>query len=254
MAGRRIRVPRVRHALLDFLHFAGKMPLVTAERRLALGPLVAARLACAHRPSWSAMFMNAFDLVARQRPELRRVYCPIPWAHFYEHAESIGFLTVEREVAGEAMVLFGRRRAPDQHPLGELTDYVRSCQQRPVEQMKIYRRMLRTACLPRFLRRLLWTYARFVGGRSWANNFGTFGLSSTASRGAGMTTILSITTSTLHYGLFDAAGNLDFRLTFDHRVYDGALAARILTELEATLLGDILAEVCAMPRGASVAA
>ena len=69
-----------------------------------------------------------------------------------------------------------------------------------------------------------------------------------------MATILSITTSTLHYGLFDAAGNLDFRLTFDHRVYDGALAARVLTELEATLLGAILAEVRALPRGASVAA
>ena len=34
----------------------------------------------------------------------------------------------------------------------------------------------------------------------------------------------------LHYGLFDAGGNLDVRLTFDHRVLDGAPMARALAD------------------------
>ena len=37
----------------------------------------------------------------------------------------------------------------------------------------------------------------------------------------------------MHYGLFDAAGNLDMRLSIDHRVLDGALTARCLVELDA---------------------
>jgi 2-oxoacid dehydrogenases acyltransferase (catalytic domain) len=247
VAGRRIRMPPLRRVLLDLLHFSKKMPLVTAERRMALGPLSGARQACATKPSWSAIFMKAFALVAQRRPELRRVYCSFPWAHFYEHDESVGYLTVERELAGEPVVVFGRCRAPDRQSLSELTNCVRAYQERPVESMKTFQRMRRTAYLPTFLRRLLWNYARLVGGRSWINNFGTFGLSSTAAHGAGLAAILSITTSTLHYGLFDADGNLDFRLTFDHRVYDGAFAARVLTEMEATLLRDILAEVRSMP-------
>ena len=57
---------------------------------------------------------------------------------------------------------------------------------------------------------------------------------------------MPVLTASLHYGLFDDDGNLDVRLTFDHRVLDGAAAARCLVALEQTLLGDILAELQGM--------
>jgi pyruvate/2-oxoglutarate dehydrogenase complex dihydrolipoamide acyltransferase (E2) component len=41
--------------------------------------------------------------------------------------------------------------------------------------------------------------------------------------------------TTLHYGLFDDRGHLPARLTFDHRVLDGAFVARGLVELEEVL-------------------
>jgi hypothetical protein len=50
----------------------------------------------------------------------------------------------------------------------------------------------------------------------------------------------------LHYGLFNEAGELEMRLTWDHRVMDGALASRILVELERTLQGEILSELTGM--------
>ena len=53
-------------------------------------------------------------------------------------------------------------------------------------------------------------------------------------------------TCTLHYGLFDTDGGLDVRLTFDHRVLDGAPAARALADLEGVLLNEVLAEVRGM--------
>ena len=43
--------------------------------------------------------------------------------------------------------------------------------------------------------------------------------------------------------MFDEAGNLDMRLSWDHRVYDGGTACRALADMEAILLGDILNEV-----------
>ena len=253
MTRRRLRVPPLRRLLLDFLEHAQRRPLVTAERRLQLGALVRAREACAPKPSWTAIFLKAFALVARRRPELRRIFCRFPWAHFYEHDESVGYFAVERLVEGESTVLFGHRRRPDEETLSALSAYVRSCQDRPVEQMRMYRRLRRLAFVPTPLRRLAWLFAELMGGATCARQFGTFGISSTAASGAGMATILSITTSTLHYGLFDADGALDFRLTFDHRVYDGAIAGRTLVDLEATLLGEILDEVRTWSRVADAA-
>ena len=55
--------------------------------------------------------------------------------------------------------------------------------------------------------------------------------------------LISPLTATLHYGLLDAGGGLDMRLTFDHRVFDGATAARALVALEKTLRGTILTEM-----------
>jgi hypothetical protein len=49
--------------------------------------------------------------------------------------------------------------------------------------------------------------------------------------------------SNLHYGLFDERGNIDVYLTFDHCVFDGAVAARALSETEATLREDIRREL-----------
>src|ERR1041384_1979767 len=92
---RRLSISRVRRSLLDFLHFAKKMPLVTAERRMHLGPLLDARTACSPKPAWTILFLKAFALAAQERPALRRSYCSFPWPHFYEHHESVGFFTVE---------------------------------------------------------------------------------------------------------------------------------------------------------------
>jgi hypothetical protein len=58
----------------------------------------------------------------------------------------------------------------------------------------------------------------------------------------------TLVTSTLHYGLFDDCGNLPVRITFDHRVLDGAFVARGLVELEEVLQTTILEELV-LPMG-----
>jgi hypothetical protein len=241
--GRSLPLSPFRRLVTDLMHFSRLVPAVTIERRTNLAPLQAARQRCTPRPAWAVLFAKAFALVARAHAELRRSYLTFPWPRLYEHPYSIAALNVERLVAGEPVVVQCLVRRPENRSLAELDGIVRRYQIEPVEQMRWYQRARAMSRLPWPLRPLLWWGTLNVFGRRRCHNFGTFGLSSVAAQGAGLLHLIPVLTSMLHYGLFDEAGALDLRLTWDHRVLDGAAAARILVELERTLQEDILAEL-----------
>ncbi len=132
-----------------------------------------------------------------------------------------------------------------------MEDIIRQYQAEPLESLRWYRRSVTMSRLPRPLRRLVWTVSLSLLGRQRCHNFGTFGLSSVAAQGAGVLHLIPVLTSMLHYGLFDASGSLDVRLTWDHRVMDGVLAARILVEIEDALRSEILTELRGMQAAAA---
>src|SRR5207247_4797007 len=113
----------------------------------------------------------------------------------------------------------------------------------PIDSIREYRRLFRVARLPRLLRRLVWGFAHGASGPTRVKYFGTFGVSVTAGEGAAALSLVAPATSTLHYGVMAGNGDIDVRLTFDHRVLDGAPVARALAELEATLCGEMLREL-----------
>ena len=80
-------------------------------------------------------------------------------------------------------------------------------------------------------------------GRRRCHNFGTFGVTSVASQGAGLLQLCPLLTSTLHYGLFDDQGRIEVRLSWDHRVTDGVTMARALVDLEAVLNREVVREL-----------
>ena len=82
--------------------------------------------------------------------------------------------------------------------------------------------------------------------RRRVHNFGTFGISSTAAHGAGIMKLVPMLTATLHYSLFDESNNLQMRLSFDHRVIDGAVAASSMAMMDDILHNEILDELCGM--------
>ena len=100
------------------------------------------------------------------------------------------------------------------------------------------------------MRRWFWWASLNVFGRRRCHNFGTFSVTSVASQGAGVFRAMPILSSTLHYGLFDQ-GRLDMRITFDHRVMDGAAMARILVDLESILNREIVRELQPVYRAAA---
>lgn len=113
----------------------------------------------------------------------------------------------------------------------------------PVETVASFCFVIWISRLPRPLRRLCWMVGLFWDGAWRADLFGTFGVSVVGALGAAGLHILSPLTTTLNYGTFAADGSLDVRVTYDHRVLDGAPVARALAELEEVLHTEIYREL-----------
>jgi hypothetical protein len=241
--GRNIAISPFRRLVIDLMHFSQKVPSVTVDRRMKLAKLVAARQACMTRPTWYTLLTKAYAIVAARTPELRRCYLRYPWPHLYEHPRNLATLNLERMYGEERIVIYALIRGPENRSLEELDALVRWHKNEPLENIGSFRRAIRLGRLPFPIRRLVWWVSLNFFGRLRCHNYGTFGVTSTSGIGAGIQHIIPILTSTIHYGMFDEAGCLDMRLSFDHRVLDGATAAQALVDLEAVLLREILDEV-----------
>ena len=224
------------------MHFSTSVPSVTIERRMDLAGLVAARHACTPTPTWSAIFTKAFALVAARTPLLRTSYLKFPWPRFYEHPINIVTLNIDRQLAAERVVLYAHIYRPENHSLQELDAIIHTHQEDPVESILSYRRAVRMSRVPWPIRRWLWWLGLNAFGSIRCHNFGTFGITSLGAQGAGVLHLVPLLTSQIHYGMFDEAGKLDMRLSFDHRVLDGTTAARALKDMEVVLLGEIIDE------------
>jgi hypothetical protein len=244
--GRSYALSPFRRLVTDLMRFSRQVPAVTIERRMNVADLAAARQRCTPRPGWAIVFARAFALVARSHPELRRSYMAFPWARLYEHPYSTVALNIERHLADEAVVVQCLIRRPDNRSLAELDAIVRHYQAEPVERLRWYQRAVAMSKVPWPFRALLWWGALNVFGRRRCHNFGTFGLSSVGAHGAAILHLIPLLTSMLHFGMIDQAGAVDVRMTWDHRVLDGACAARILGALDQVLHHEILAELTQM--------
>lgn len=243
IGGRTFGLSLPRRWVGDLLAVSASNPLITFERRMNLAAVAEARAAATPKPAWSLLFTKAYALVSQRRPELRRAYIPWPRPHLFEAETSLAALAIEREFAGEPAVFFGLIRTPDRQALPDLVGHLERWQRDPIESLGDFRRLLRMSRWPRMFRRALWYYGLNTSGERRAKHFGTFGVSVTAGLGAAGKNLISPLTTTLNYSPFDADYNLDVRLHFDHRVLDGAVVARAMTDLESTLNTEILAEL-----------
>jgi hypothetical protein len=151
-------------------------------------------------------------------------------------------VAIEREHDGAPAVFFARIPDPGNRPIADLDARLRGLAERPVEEVRAFRRLLALARLPGPVRRAaVWLGLNLAAVR--ANRFGTFGLSVYSGLGAESLHPISPLTTTLTYGVVGPDGRADVRLVYDHRVLDGATVARALAALEAELTGPVLAEL-----------
>ena len=113
----------------------------------------------------------------------------------------------------------------------------------PIAELRSHQRAVGVSRIPWPIRPLFWFLSLNLFGRRRCHNFGTFSLSSIGSQGAGLLSIKPILTSAIHYGMLEKDHSLAVRLTWDHRVFDGATAARALTDLERILTVEMVREI-----------
>jgi hypothetical protein len=242
MNGRWIRLSPPRQTISDLLTFAKQIPSVPVQRRLELGDLVDARHAMPSRVCWPAVFLKAYAWVCDEMPMLRRAFVRLPWAHLREYPRTTASIAVERQYDGEPCVFFGRISSPAQLSLQEIHTRIRGFAEDPIESVRSFRKMVSFGRYPGFLRRaLLWLGLNLP--RTRPGQFGTFALSVYSSLGAESLHPITPLTTTVNYGTIEPDGSVYFRMIYDHRVFDGAVAARALARLEEVLRGPILEEL-----------
>ena len=239
---RRIALSVARRLVADYMWAASSIARVDVTRRVAFHELIRIRGELRDPPSWTAIFVKAFAIVAAEIPELRRVYMKLPWPHLYEYADSTASVLQERQIMGDTGLLPLRFRQPDVVALGELSEMIRRGADAPIEESRFYRTLIVLARLPLVLRRLLWGLGLNIP-RLRRNALGTYGISSVARWETELGTTRSPLPCLLSYGPADPHGKVDVRLNFDHRIFDGAFAGRVLTRLETVLNSSILEEL-----------
>lgn len=251
--GKSVKLSPFRRLVTDLMHFSSKVPSVTADRRMDLSPMVEARAQVQPRPTWSAILCKAYGIVAQRYPELRRSYMSFPRPRLYEHPYSVAQFNIERTVGDERIVMYCLIRRPETRSLAEIDAIVRHHKEAPIHELRSYKRAVATSHIPWPFRKIFWWGALNVSGRRRCHNYGTFGLSSIAAHGAGLLHLIPLLTTTIHFNLMDEHHRLDMRLSWDHRVLDGATIGEVLVDFEKTLNTTIVQELHSM-RGPRLAA
>ncbi len=68
MRGRALKLSASRRLVGDLMRFSMKVPRVSVQRRMNLGPLLKARTSLESRPSWTALFLKGYALLAQESP------------------------------------------------------------------------------------------------------------------------------------------------------------------------------------------
>ena len=237
---RKISLPR--RFIADLMHASMRVPFVSLARTLDIGHLIEARAQAPQPPGWAAIFVKAFALVAKDEPVLRTLYVKWPWPHFFELPRSVGMVAVARVEDGEDCILPEKVLAPDERSLAGIDAQIRRAKDAPLMEIPAFRKILVATRLPLPLRRLTWLAGLNIG-RTCANNFGSFGVTSVAAYGPGVLHALSPGPFLLSYGVARPDQRIDVIIRWDHRVTDAAFMARILTRLEQVLNAEISAEL-----------
>jgi hypothetical protein len=246
-----LRISHHRALVLDLLALAPRHAHFPVEQTFELAPLAHLRNSAAPRISWTVLFMKAYGIAAAGFPQLRQAYCRWPWPRLCQSAENVAMVTINRVCGDGERLCWGRFIRPELAPLAELQGALDVYQREPVDA--VFRRQVRLSKCPAAVRRLaMWLNLNFARKRR-AKRLGTFSMSTLAGQQALNRFHPTLLTSSLTFGPLDDGGRALVTLVCDHRVIDGALAARALSSLQDVLDGAIADELRAMqaPRAAA---
>lgn len=234
------RLSKYRRATIEVLRLGTTIPLVTAQRRMSLKRLAAAREANA--APWPAIFVKAYAVLAKEMPVLRQAYFRFLLPHIHQYPFSDAAIAVERMIDGESVVYPLIVHHPEGYPISEMAEMIRLARTADPATAVDLRLTAKMAALPGPLLRAALCIGYNVPSYR-RHFFGTFGLTTIAAHGGELLNLVTPLTTTLTYGPLAADGTIDVRIIFDHRVVDGAPVARALARLEQLLNGVVADEV-----------
>lgn len=240
MRGKFKSISVARRLVIDLMH--ASVPLVVVRRTMKLDRLVQARSRLKARPGWTPIVAKAFCMVAREEPALRTFYLGWPWPHFYELPRSVALVAIIRDSFDKEVPLFLKIGPADEMPLTEIETIIQRGKHAPLDEVPTIRRLFKIMRLPLPLRRLVWAFTLNIG-RQRANHFGTMAITSVASLGSETVVANAPGPNLISYGMVRADRTMELLLHWDHRIYDGIVAARILQKLEDVLNGAIADEL-----------
>jgi len=219
---------------IDIAHLARSVPSFPIHREMKLGELESARRSLKRRIGWTALLVDAYSRVCNEIAELRDVYVRWPVPYLYRHPYPVASITVHRaDQVGNERLVWGRIGFSDTQPIEATQDCIDGLTTLPLQD--ICADGLRMENRPAPLRALAWWLLMGWSGRKRAKHLGTFSISSLGGWGALNAHHPLVTTTSLAMGPIQPNGSCDVVLICDHRVLDGALAARSLERLEQCL-------------------
>lgn len=243
----RSRFSSARGGIADVACLAQRVPLFPVERWLPLGDVAAARAASPARIGWAAIFVKAYALVATEMPVLRTWLVRGLMPYLATAPASVATIAVNRLDDGADRLLFARLPTPETRSLADIQQFITACGTKPLDEM--FKRQLQFEKLPGPLRRTILRWNMNSSSMKRATRIGTFSLSTLASFGAINRFHPTLCTTSLSYGPLEADGRSLATLICDHRVIDGAAAARALTRLGDVLRGEMVAELQSLTAG-----
>jgi len=233
--GKVIPLSPARRLVHELMHHAKKVPSLPLSRTFLIPDLVDLRTSISNPPSWFAVFMKAYGIVAQQIPELRHAFLPYPYARLYEHPTTTCTVLVEREFQGEPIVLAAKIRAPENSSLLAIDQHLRSFREKPLAEISEFRQLLRLGRVPGFCRRFVFWSSLYWSGAKRAKRLGTCMMSSLGALGVEQEHPLTPLSTYFTFGPVRTDGEVTAKIIYDHRVMDGRTIARALVALEEVL-------------------
>lgn len=196
----------------------------------------------------TAILLKAIGIAQRWHPASRSAI--LPWGRTVTFNDIVAGFTVERFVNSQPAVFFGAIQAPDEKPLIEIAEELRAYGEDEISEVPQLDIENRFNNMPWFFRRfILWLGLRYPKVRLRYMG-ATFGLSSLGKFGVKALIPPCVSTSTFGIGNVEERpivinGQVEIRrmmtlvLNFDHRLIDGAPAARFLQDVKRLLEGEL---------------
>ena len=231
-SGYKKKLSKFRRVVGDFVCHSHQVPSATVQKKIDLSwieSIKGDKSVC-----WSSIFIKAISEASREHEELRASYLNIPTAMWISDA-SIASISIEREEAdGEKIILYSQINSPETLSLKAIDTTIKAYRINPLHMIEGYVNANRVSWIPRWIRRKIFYLGLNLIGDFKAKNFGTYSISSVGCNGCSLVSADTLVGSLFTYDLIDYS-TMNLRLTFDHRIYDGSTAARILNSIQEKL-------------------